>query len=174
MSRQKPSKAASQLNAISKALGSEREVLARRKEISAQIAALEKKREAADREIADIHRILNADPALTATARQMMKAAASVAIAGNGDFVVANPRYVNAEDKQRLLSKILADYGREHPGADGMSFAAIKQVLKGRYGIETASAGLFFRGELRKWRTKGGNRNKSVILALKPPLQQES
>lgn len=174
MSRQKPSKAASQLNAISKALGSEREVLARRKEISAQIAALEKKREAADREIADINRILTADPALTAIARQMMKQAASVSISGNGDFVIANPRYVSAQDKQRLLSTILADYGREHPGAEGMSFAAIKQVLKVRYGIETASAGLFFRDEVRKWRTKGGNRNKSVILALKPPLQQES
>jgi hypothetical protein len=174
MSRQKPSKAATQLQAVSKALGRELEVLARKKEINTQIAALEKKREAADREIADIHRILSADPALTAIARQMMKKAASVAMPGGGDFVVANPRHVTAEDKRRLLSKILADYGREHPGADGMSFAAIKQVLQSQYSIETASAGLFFRDELKNWRTKGGNRNKSVILALKPPQQQES
>ena len=46
-----------------------------------------------------------------------------------------------------------------------MSFAAIKAVLKSRYGIETASAGLFFRSEIKGWETRGGNKNKSVLLA---------
>ena len=174
MSRQKPSKAASQLQAVSQALARERQVLARMKGIGEQIAALEKKREAAEREIAEVHKTLIADPELTAIARQMLKKTALLGVSGSGDFVVSNPRYVTAEDKRKLLSMILADYGREHPGADGMSFAAIKQVLQSRYSIETASAGLFFRDELRKWRTKGGNRNKSVFLALRQPEQQES
>jgi len=172
MSRQKPSKAASQLHAVSKALMREGEVLAKAQEISEQIAALGKKRAAAEREISEIRGILNADPELTAIARQMMKKAASAAM--TGDLVVTNPRYVTAEDKRRLLAKILADYGREHPGADGMSFAAIKSVLQSRYSIETASAGLFFRDELKKWMTKGGNRNKSVVLGPRQPHQQES
>lgn len=172
MSRQKPSKAASQLHSVSKALMREGEVLARAQEISEQIRTLERKLEASEREISEIRKILNADPELTAIARQMMKKAASAAM--TGDVVVANPRYVTAEDKRRLLAKILADYGREHPGAEGMSFAAIKGVLQSRYSIETASAGLFFRDELKKWMTKGGNRNKRVILAPKQPQQQES
>jgi hypothetical protein len=167
MSRQKSSKAASQLHAVSKALAREREVLAKRKGIVEQISALEKKREAVEREISELHKILNADPELTAIARQMMKKTVSAGASGSGDFVLANPRYVSAEDKRRLLSRILADYGRENPGADGMSFSAIKHVLLSRFNIETASAGLFFRDELKKYRLRGGNRNKSVILALK-------
>lgn len=164
MGRQKPSRAASQLQAVSKALVRERQVQNWAKEIADKIATLQKQREAAEREMAEIQEILNADPDLTAIARQMMKKAVTGRGTGDGDFVVYNPKYVASDDKQRLLEKILQDYIRENSGSDGISFSAIKSVLRNRYGIETASAGLFFRNELKKYKTKGGNKNKSVVL----------
>jgi hypothetical protein len=164
MPRQKPSKAASQLRAVSMALARESELRASAKEIADKIAALEKQRDTAEKQLAVIQETLNADPDLTAIAREMMKKAAASRGGRNGGFAIQNPRYVSSDEKRALLLKILRDYSQENPQAEGMSYAAIKSVLRSRYGIETASAGLFFRNELKEWESRGGNKNKSVVL----------
>ena len=164
MHRQKPSKAASQLRAVSKALARERHVQAWAKEIADRIAALQKQQEAAANELAAIQKILNADLDLTAIAREMTKKAVSPRRARNVAFAIQNPKYVSSDEKRELLLRILRDYSQENPRAEGMSYSAIKSVLRSRYGIETASAGLFFRNELKEWESKGGNKNKSVLL----------
>jgi hypothetical protein len=147
---------------VSTALAREASLQASVKEIAEKLASLQKQKEAADKELADLHEVLNADPDLTDTAREMMKKAA--AARGRGGLVIPNPKYVSSNQKKELLGRILRDYSQENPGAAGMSYAAIRDVLRSRYDIETASAGLFFRNELRGWETRGGNRNKSVVL----------
>ena len=173
MGRQRQSRAASQLHAVSKALARERQVRAAAKEISGKIAAFQKQLEAAKSELAAIQETLDADPDLTAIARQIMEKAVARG-AETSTVFIRNPSYVSAEDKRKLLLKILRDHLREHPEAAGMSFAAIKGVLRSRYSIDTASAGLFFRNELKEWKTAGGNRNKSVVLPQKQLQDQES
>lgn len=163
MSRQKPSKAASQLEAVSKALVREQQVRNWVKEIASKIDTLERQHSAAERELAAIQATLHTDPELTAIARQMMEQAVALQEAGSTEVVVKNPRYVSSDSKKKLLLGILKDYRQENPDADGMSYAAIKSVLRNQYGIETASAGLFFRNELKGWKTLGGNRNKRVV-----------
>lgn len=160
MGRRKPSRAASQLRALSRALARESELRASAKEIADKLAALQKQQHAANREIAALQEILSADPELTEIAREMMKKAAAARVG----FAIQNPKYVTSDQKKELLFRILRDYSREHPEAEGMSYAAIKGVLRSRYGIETASAGLFFRNELKDLKTTGGNRNKRVSL----------
>ncbi len=159
-----PSKAASQLESLGKALARERQIQNWQKEIADKIATLESQQKHADREAAEIQKVLEADPELTAVARQMMQQAISRQGTGDDEFAIYNPNYVTSEDKRKLLRKILRDFQQESPSSDSMSFAAIKGVLKSRYGIETASAGLFFRRELKDWQTRGGNKNKSVVL----------
>ena len=174
MSRQKPSRAASQLQAVSKALIRERQVRAWAKEVADKIATLQRQRQDADQELASIQEILNADPELTAAARQMMKKAVMTGGPRSAGVAIPNPRYVTADAKRELLSKILHDHRQDNPEAHGMSFSAIKSVLQSRYGIETASAGLFFRNELKEWKTRGGNKNKSVVLKFGQNRDQES
>lgn len=164
MGRQKPSKAASQLEAVSRALVREQQVRNWEKEIAGKINTLERQRSAAEKELAAIQAILNADPDLTAIARQIIEKAVALQEAGSAQVVVKNPRYVSSDSKKKLLLGILENYRQENPDADGMSYAAIKSVLRSQYGIETASAGLFFRNELKGWKTMGGNRNKRVVL----------
>lgn len=164
MRRQKPSKAASQLRAVSKALARDRQVRALAKEIDDKIAALQKQREKADAELSAIQEVLNADPDLTAIAREMLKKAVAARSGKSGAFAIQNPKYVSSQEKHELLLRILRDYSQENPKAEGMSYAAIKTTLRSRYGIETASAGLFFRNELKEWESRGGNKNKSVLL----------
>ena len=163
--RPKPSKAASQLRAVSVALVRERQVRDTARELAAKVASLQKQREAAEKELVEIREILAADPDLTAIARKMMRNSAPAKEGGTSDVVISNPNYVNSSDKRKLLMRILQDFRQENPDADGMSFTAIKSVLQSRYQIETASAGLFFRNELKDLRTSGGNRNKRVSLS---------
>ena len=164
MSQKTPSKAASQLETLGKALARERQIQNWQKEIADKIATLESQQKHAEREAAEIQRILEADPELTAVARQMMQQAISLQGAGDDEFAIYNPNYVTSEDKKKLLVKILRDFHNENPSAETMSFAAIKNVLKSRYKIETASTGLFFRKELKDWQTRGGNKNKSIVI----------
>lgn len=164
MSRQKPSRAASQLQALSKALIRERQVRAWAKELADKTATLQRQRQDAEQELTSIQGILNADPELTAIARRMMKKAAATGSVRSGEIAIPNPKYVPSDTKRELLLRILQDHRQENPGAQGMSYSAIRGVLQTRYGIETASAGLFFRNELKEWKTRGGNKNKSVLL----------
>ena len=164
MSQKNPSKAASQLEALGKALARERQLQNWQKELADKIATLESQQKHAEREAAEIQKILDADPELTVVARQMMQQAISLQGAGDDEFAIYNPNYVTSDDKKKLLVKILRDFHLENPDADAMSFSAIKSVLRSRFKIETASAGLFFRNELKHWETKGGNKNKSVLL----------
>lgn len=162
--RPKTSKAASQLRAVSVALVRERQVRDTARELAAKIVSLQKQREAAEEELAEIRGVLAADPDLTAIARKMMGNSVPAKDGGSSDVVISNPNYVSSADKRRLLMRILQDFRQENPDADGMSFTAIKSVLQSRYQIETASAGLFFRNELKDLKTTGGNRNKRVSL----------
>jgi hypothetical protein len=164
-SQAKPSKAASQLRAVSVALVRERQVRCTARELAAKIVSLQKQREAAEKELAEIHDILAADPDLTAIARRMMRNSVPGKEGGPSDVVISNPNYVSSGDKRKLLMRILQDFRQENPDADGMSFTAIKSVLQSRYQIQTASAGLFFRNELKDLKTTGGNRNKRVSLS---------
>ena len=45
-----------------------------------------------------------------------------------------------------------------------MRFGLIKNVLLNRYKIETPSAGLFFRNQMKDYKTEGGNKNKTILL----------
>lgn len=164
MSQKTPSKAASQLEELGKALARERQLQNWKKELADKIATLESQQRHADSEAAQIQKILDADPELTAVARQMMQQAISLQGAGDDEFAIYNPNYVTSEDKEKLLEKILRDFHNENPTAETMSFAKIKNVLKSRYKIETASTGLFFRNELKNRQTRGGNKNKSIVL----------
>ena len=94
MTRQKPSKAATQLQAVSKALIRERQVRAWAKELAEQIVTLQKRRQVAEQELAAIQEVLNTDPDLTAIARQMMQKAGATKDRRNSDVAIPNPRYV--------------------------------------------------------------------------------
>ena len=174
MSHQKPSRAATHLQAVSRALVRERQVLAWAKELADKIASLQKQRQTAERELASLQEILDADPEVTVIARRMMQKAGAAAGGRSAGVAIPNPKYVTADAKRELLTKILHDHRQENPEAQGMSYSAINQVLQSKYGIETASAGLFFRNELKGWKTRGGNKNKSVVLKFGQNRDQES
>ena len=55
----------------------------------------------------------------------------------------------------------------EYEADETMSFITIKNVLYNRYQIDTQSAGLFFRNQLKAYDTEGGNRNKMVLVVSK-------
>ena len=55
----------------------------------------------------------------------------------------------------------------EYEADETMSFITIKNVLYNRYQIDTQSAGLFFRNQLKAYDTEGGNRNKMVLVGSK-------
>jgi hypothetical protein len=170
MASTQQSDAAAQLRALSKALVREKQLQYWQKELAEKFATLTDQQRAAEREFAEVQEVLDADPALTAVARQMMEKAVELQGTGDREFSVYNPKYVTSEDKQQLLLKILRDHHTENPDADGMSYAAIKRVLENRYKIQTASAGMFFRKELSGWQTRGGNKNKEVLLDLEKIL----
>lgn len=156
--------AAKQLRAIASALKRERQLENWLSEIRDQLERLSRQHDHAEREMADLRVVLDADPALTAVAREMMQTALELRGAGDEELSVYNPNYVTADAKKQLLAKILRDYQAENPGQDAMGFAEIREVLKSRYKIETASAGLFFRNEIRDFETRGGNKRKFVVL----------
>jgi len=113
--------------------------------------------------------ILGANPQLTEVARKMTESQNLAREERNEAVhglrvVIQNPRSVSALEKKRLLWQIAKDYKDEHPHSEGMPFQTIKQVLEQRYGITTASAAMFFRNELKDWRTRGGNKNKELLL----------
>jgi hypothetical protein len=166
MAQEKQSDAAAQLRAVSKALVRERQLENWQKELSDKIATLQKQQKAATAESEELQKVLDADPDLTAVARQMMAKAVELRGSGDDEVAVYNPKYVTADDKQALFLKILRDHHNENPEADGMSYAAIRRVLENRYKIKSASAGMFFRNELKGWKTRGGNKNKEVLLDL--------
>jgi len=174
MTEKEPSKAAAQLQAVGEALVLLPQVQESAKEIAQKIASLQRQLAAIEKESAEIQQILAADPELTALARQMMDKPVAAREAAAGKVVIRNPKYVSADDKRRLLARIVREYRLENPEAAGMSYSAIKSVLRGRYGVETASAGLFFRNELREWKTMGGNRNKRICFDLNEKLGRES
>ncbi|MGI9448471.1 MAG: hypothetical protein ACR2NI_12530 [Pirellulales bacterium] len=82
-------------------------------------------------------------------------------------ILTENPVYVATENNEKLLDKVLADYVAENPKPKTMSFTAIKRVLANRYKIDTQSAGLFFRNQVKVFDTEGGNRNKMVLIRTK-------
>lgn len=163
---------AEQLRAISKALISRVQTANWKKELLDKMETLQRQLKAAERKEEEIERVLSASPSLTKVAEELMGRAATLKGAGDGELSVYNPNYVSREDKKLLLVKILRDYHKEHPEADGVPYKAIKAVLANRYKIETASAGLFFRNELQEWESRGGTKNKEVVLNL-AKLHQE-
>lgn len=152
--------AAMQLEKVAHALRQEKQNKNLLREMEENIAALHVQRNAILRSLEEISPILNSDPSLTLVARRLMEQA-GVEDAG---FTLPNPKCVDSNNKQRLITKILNDFQRENPNADGMSFKAIKNVLKQRYGVTTSSAGLFFRNEIKKFVTIGGNKNKQILI----------
>ena len=156
--------AATQLKAIGNALKRERQLENWLDEIRDQLDRLQRQRDHAKREMTDLKAVLDADPALTAVAREMMQTALDLRGAGDEELSVYNPNHVTADTKKQLLIKILRDYQVENPGQDAMGFAEIREVLKNRYKIETKSAGLFFRNEIQDFETRGGNKRKFIVL----------
>jgi hypothetical protein len=113
--------------------------------------------------------ILGANPELTEVARKMTESQDLARKARNEvvhglRVVIQNPKNVSSLEKKRLLWQIAKDHKDENPHAEGVPFQTIKQVLEQRYGITTASAAMFFRNELKDWRTRGGNKNKELLL----------
>jgi len=174
MTHQKPSKAASQLQALSKALTMERQLHAMARDLTDKISRLQKQKETVEVELSAIQQTLNADPDLTLIARQLMQKASAAGGGRKGGLAILNPKYVRSDAKRELLLRILQDHRQENPEDQEMTYLAIKSVLQSRYGIETASAGLFFRNELKKCRSKGGNKNKSVVLEFDQLQDAES
>lgn len=156
--------AAAQLDELAKALREEKQNQNWLKELEDKLETLQSQKKVALRKLEEIQAVLDRDPALTAVARKLMKTALEQAGAGDEEFSVYNPKFVTKHDKQRLLVKILRDFKKENPKASGMSFTAIRNVLVHRYKIETPSAGLFFRNEVKLFDTVGGNRNKEIVL----------
>lgn len=158
--------AAEKLRAISKALVRRVQLQNWKKELADKMETLQRQLAAAELEEEEIEEVLSASPDLTTVAQELMGKAAELKGAGDDELSVYNPKYVGKDDKHRLLIKILKDYHVEHPDADGVPFSAIKGILKSRYKIETGSAGLFFRRELKDWASRGGTKNKEVVLDL--------
>ena len=114
--------------------------------------------------IDECQEVLGADPELTAVARQIMSQAIKLRGHGDDELSVYKPNYVTTEDKEKLLSKILADHQKRHPEATSVSYKHIRNELVHKYHVETPSTGLFFRNELKKYKTEGGNKNKAIVL----------
>lgn len=72
---------------------------------------------------------------------------------------VENPTYVTSQKKRELLKSIL-----ESHGGDKISFQEVKNILEQRYNIKTRTIGNFFRNELGKYNTTGGNRKKFILI----------
>ena len=160
----KSTKPAAQLKAVSDALVRERQIKNWQKEISDKISTLKKQQDASKRELEEVETILNQDPELTSVAREVMQKALELQGSGDTELSVYNVNYVSAEDKEKLLLKILRDYALQNPSADSMPYRAIRNELVHRFKIDTPSTGLFFRNELKSMTTKGGNKNKAVVL----------
>ncbi len=63
--------------------------------------------------------------------------------------------YVNSEKKDEII-KLVAN------GRNEVSYKELRRFIKSR-GIKS-SAGLFFREQVKKYKTVGGNKNKKLIL----------
>lgn len=155
---------ASELRSIIQALVREKHLTRILSEITEELAQLRRRESTLRESLSEVQSSLAATPELTEVARQIMEEATSLRETPNEEFSIPNPSYVSQKDKKRLLVKIVEDYRNENPTAEAMSYAEIKRVLRDTYGIETASTGLFFRNELRGWPTRGGNKNKAVII----------
>lgn len=163
MAAKKTHNTAEKMKLISKALREEIQNKNWMKELADKKAIIEKQQKVAKEKLAEIKAVLDDDKELTAVAREMM--ATALQLQGSGSSVkIYNPKYVTTEDKESLLESILEDYRAENPKAKSMSFTAIKAVLENRYQIDTPSAGLFFRNQLKEYETQGGNKNKAVVL----------
>ncbi|MDA7886472.1 hypothetical protein N9B10_06265 [Pirellulales bacterium] len=160
----KGSKPADKLKEISQALKREMQVKNWKKELLDKKAIIEKQLEHARNDLEAVKEILDKDAELTAAARQMMNIALELQAGSKDSLNIYNPNYVTTEDKEKLLTKILEDYKSENPKAKSMSFTNIKNVLLSRYKIESQSAGMFFRNQLKEYQTTGGNKNKAVVL----------
>ena len=160
----KGSKPADKLKEISQALKREMQVKNWKKELLDKKAIIEKQLEHARNDLEAVKVILDKDAELTAAARQMMNIALERQAGSKDSLNIYNPNYVTTEDKEKLLTKILEDYKSENPKAKSMSFTNIKNVLLSRYKIESQSAGMFFRNQLKEYQTTGGNKNKAVVL----------
>lgn len=165
--------AAAKLRIVAKALSRERQIEGLKQSLEAKMAALRTEMAAARAQAEEVQRVLDEDPELTAVARQMMQTALDLEEDGGREVAIHNPGYVTATDKRRLLLTILQDFHRENPEAEGMSYAAIKDVLENRYQIKTASTGMFFRNEIKGWETRGGNKNKQIVLDLAKMANEE-
>ena len=160
----KVSKPADRLKEISQALKREMQVKNWKKELLDKKAIIEKQLEHARNDLEAVKEILDKDAELTAAARQMMNIALELQAGSKDSLNIYNPNYVTTEDKEKLLTKILSDYKSENPKAKSMSFTNIKNILLSRYKIESQSAGMFFRNQLKEYQTTGGNKNKAVVL----------
>jgi hypothetical protein len=164
MAAKKAVDSAEKLKQITKALKEEVQNQNWLKELADKKNTIEKQRKVAQKKLEAIKAVLEEDKALTAAAREMMQTALELQGAGSGKVKIYNPKYVTTEDKEKLLETILEDYKTENPKAKTMSFGLVKNVLLNRYNIETPSAGLFFRNQLKIYKTEGGNKNKSILL----------
>lgn len=153
---------AAQLKAISKALMRERQIENWQKELKDKIATLESQYASSERQLEEQQAVLGIDPALTTVAREMLSEALEKQ--SGDDFQIYNPNYVTSDDKEKLLANILSDFKAENSDLNKMPFGMIKAILKSRYKIETPSAGLFFRNQLKNYETTGGNKSKFVCL----------
>lgn len=160
MASKKPQKldAADQLKAVSDALKRERQCVNALKEIDDRIAKLENSKRGIQRDLDASKEVLDADPRFTAMARGIMKD-----LATGETQPVYNPKYVTTADKEKMLSKIIADHQKRHPEATGVSYRNIRHRLVHDYGIPNASTASFFRNELKNFETIGGNKNKMIV-----------
>lgn len=164
MAAKEDTRTATELRSIIRALVREKHLTRILSEITEELAQLRRRESTLRESLSEVQSSLAATPELTEVARQIMEEATTLRETRNEEFSIPNPSYVSQKDKKRLLVKIVEDYRNENPTAEAMSYAEIKRVLRDTYGIETASTGLFFRNELRGWQTRGGNKNKAVII----------
>ena len=162
MAAKKAANIGEKLKEISNALKRESQIQNWQKELEDKKQILDKQIEASKRDLKAVQEILSKDKEIVAVAREMLSEALQQQ---SGDGVaIYNPKYVTTEDKEKLLAQILDDYKAENPKAKSMGFGLIKNVLLNRYKIDSPSAGLFFRNQLKEYKTEGGNKNKSVLL----------
>jgi len=130
------------------------------REISEQIAKLERQQRHADEESAEIQSKLDGEFAELSKVAELFSTSAVPDTA----LTLEETKYVTKDKKELLFKKILSDFKRANPAAKTISYTDVKNTLAETYKIKTRSIANFFLGILSDYETVGGNRNKAIVL----------
>ena len=151
---------ATKMRAIAQAMKQEVAAKAALADLQARKESIERDIKLRESQLEGIALTLDADPELTAVAREI---AAAAAAGGEVASKTYSPHYVSTADKQKILERIIADHQKTHPEATSVSYRHIRNELTHRFGV-AASTASFFRDQLKEFDTIGGNKNKEIVI----------